>query len=387
MIASIVRSFGYSIVRTETLERLLQFSNREALVSPSRQAKTPTTSAVSGAMASAPQGPSSAESMSAEHYFKLGAEARGRGDEGAAFAHFARAISLIPRYEPARDALIEMSNTCIARAAEAEGLQKLNLLVRALEMNPLNGAVRQQIEQFLRDRHGGPDLTQMRFGSYDSDRARRAHEEAFKRALEFVTIGGIPGAVMEFGVLGGWSARIFAEVMRDVFNLNNLYLFDSFEGLPAYESAIDRESYEIAGRNVWSGKMKFPPDFLEQFGQPHQWHIRDRISEVIRAERIIVRQGFYSETLKDPPQEKVAVAHIDCDLYQSSVEVLDGLYRGNCLQDGTVLLFDDWNCNKAHPNFGERRAFREFLESQNDFTATPWFTYGWAGAVYILHAR
>ncbi|HZV03783.1 MAG TPA: TylF/MycF/NovP-related O-methyltransferase [Gemmataceae bacterium] len=325
--------------------------------------------------------------LSAQHYFELGESARQRGDEEAAFKNFAISISLIPRFEPARDALITMSNECVERSVGAQGIEKLNLLVRALEMNPLNAEVRREIERFLKDRQGGSDLTQMCFVFYDAERARRIHEEAYKRALEFVTIGGIPGAVMEFGVLGGWSARIFCEIMRDIFNLNNIYLFDSFEGLPEYTSSVDRESYEVGGRNVWSDKMKFPANFLEQFGQPHEWHIRDRLSEVIRPERIIVRKGFYSETLRQPPREKVSVAHIDCDLYQSTVEVLEGLHRGDCLQDGTVLLFDDWNCNKANPNFGERRAFREFLEGQNEFTATPWLTYGWCGAAYILHAK
>jgi O-methyltransferase len=326
-------------------------------------------------------------SLSAEHYFQAGEAARRIEDNETAFKNYAMAISLIPRYGPARDALIEMSDECLARSISAEGLDKLGLLVAALEMNPVNVEIRKQVEQFLRNRQGGPDLTQMCFVFYDGERAQRIHEEAYKRALEFVTIGGIPGAIMEFGVLGGWSARILCKIMRDIFNLNNVYLFDSFEGLPEYVSVIDRESYEIGGRNVWSDKMKFPANFLEQFGQPHQWHIRDRLSEIIRPERIIVRKGFYSDTLKEPPLEKVSIAHIDCDLYQSTVEVLRGLYRGDCLQDGTVLLFDDWNCNKANPNFGERRAFREFLESQNEFSATPWFTYGWCGAAYILHAK
>ena len=184
---------------------------------------------------------------------------------------------------------------------------------------------------------------------------------------------------MEFGVLGGWSARIFCEVMRDIFNLNNVYLFDSFEGTwPEYTSAVDRNSYRIGGRNVWSDKMKFPADFPKQFGQAHQWHIRDRLSEVIRPDRIIVRQGVSSETLKDPPREKVSVAHIDCDLYQSTIEVLEGLHHGNA-QDGTVCCSTIGTGNKAHPNYGERRAFREFLEGQEDFSATPWFTYGWSG--------
>jgi hypothetical protein len=54
-------------------------------------------------------------------------------------------------------------------------------------------------------------------------------------------------------------------------------------------------------------------------------------------------------------------------------------------QDGCVILFDDWNCNRASPNYGERRAFREFMQEQNDFTSSAWFTYGYNGAAFILH--
>jgi hypothetical protein len=108
---------------------------------------------------------------------------------------------------------------------------------------------------------------------------------------------------------------------------------------------------------------------------------------LFRPAAVCAREGYCGVAPCVSPQEKVSVAHIDCDLYQSTVEVLEGLHRGSCLQDGTILLFDDWNCNKANPNFDERRAFREFLENQNEFSVTPWFTYGWYGAAYILHAK
>jgi hypothetical protein len=124
---------------------------------------------------------------------------------------------------------------------------------------------------------------------------------------------------------------------------------------------------------------------LARFGQPHHLHIRERLSEIIREERIFVHKGFFSETLKHPPKVKASIVHFDCDLYQSTVEVFDGLTRGDVFQDGTVLLFDDWNCNKAHPNYGQKRALREFLEGQSRFIGSPWFTYGFNGAAYILH--
>jgi hypothetical protein len=30
------------------------------------------------------------------------------------------------------------------------------------------------------------------------------------------------------------------------------------------------------------------------------------------------------------------------------------------ISEGAVILFDDWNCNRANPAFGERRAWREY---------------------------
>ena len=56
---------------------------------------------------------------------------------------------------------------------------------------------------------------------------------------------------------------------------------------------------------------------------------------------------------------KAAVIYIDCDLYTSTVHVLD--FIQDFLQRGTIIVFDDWNCFFGDPNKGERKAFREFL--------------------------
>lgn len=305
-----------------------------------------------------------------------------------AFGYFNRARAIVHQFPHAMLELHKISRlyskaAAIARA-KGEGAQAAVMATLALEADPHNKAPRELLAG-MESSTPGPDTTRHCFVFYDAERANKVHREAIRRCLEFTAISGVIGDVLEFGVLAGWSSRIFAETMRDCMIMGDLHLYDSFAGLPEYDSAIDRDSYEIAGRNIWSDKMKFPEEFVATLGGDLEQHIKAKLSTILRPERIQTHRGFYSESLKQPIDAKAALVHIDCDLYQSTVEVLDALYRGDVLQDGCVLMFDDWNCNKANPDFGERRAFREFLEKQTRYAASQFFTYGFNGAAFILH--
>ncbi len=322
--------------------------------------------------------------------YTRGREAQQGGDLDRAFSFYGRAMSLIHKYGPARIALAEISAYYYTAACDAlrQGrfLEGKRLLVRAVECNLENTQARSSLENILA-REKKRDLTKHCFVFHDPPRAETVHREAVLRCLEYVSIAGVVGDILEFGVLAGWSARIFCETMRDLMNLNDIHLFDSFEGLPEYTSAVDINSYEIGGRNIWADKMRFGDEFIRQLGSSTDEHVKDCLSDVIRPERIKIHRGFFSETLKKPLNVRAALVHLDCDLYQSTVEVLWGLYEMNAFQDGCVLMFDDWNCNKASANYGERRAFREFIERQDRYTYSPFFTYGFNGAVFFLHDR
>ena len=213
------------------------------------------------------------------------------------------------------------------------------------------------------------------------------YRESFLRALEYVASAGVAGEVLEFGVLGGYTARIACETMRDMLILKQIHLFDSFDGLPEYTSPIDAESYEIAGRNVWADRMRIPDWLVRELGVPIEVHVLSSLSEVISPERIFVHCGYFEETLQKPLPFKAALIHIDCDLYQSTKEVFTRLSAMDVFQDGCIILFDDYNCFKASPYAGERLAFREFLEGQGRFESTPFFTYGYNGAAFFLHEK
>jgi O-methyltransferase len=292
-------------------------------------------------------------------------------------------------YGPARDQLRILARDHAARArdhldrGDAEAARPF--LVKAVELDPVEAGHRRALAEVLDETRR--DVTKHCYVCLDPVRGERTYRETFLRALEYVAAAGIVGDYLEFGVLGGFTARIVCETMRDMLMLRRVHLFDSFEGLPEYDSPVDANSYDVAGRNVWADRMRFPDEFVAALGEPIDRHIHRGLSEVVSADRVCIRRGFFSDTLREPVETKAALVHIDCDLYQSTVEVLTRLYETDVLQDGCVLLFDDYNCFKASPYFGERRAFREFLAGQDRFEASPWFTYGFNGAAYFLHER
>jgi O-methyltransferase len=83
-------------------------------------------------------------------------------------------------------------------------------------------------------------------------------------------------------------------------------------------------------------------------------------------------------TAATPP---IAFAWIDCDLYDSTVPVLD--FLSNKLVDNAVIAFDDWFCLDGKG--GEQRAAKEWLERNPGFSLLPYQTFHWAGQSFIFH--
>ena len=87
-------------------------------------------------------------------------------------------------------------------------------------------------------------------------------------------------------------------------------------------------------------------------------------------------KGYFKDTLPKEEIYPIAVAHIDCDLYSSTVEVLEFLKPR--LVDGALLLFDDWFCYRGRSDKGERRAWLE-----SGLKAQEYFNYAIQGKCMI----
>ncbi len=189
-------------------------------------------------------------------------------------------------------------------------------------------------------------------------------------AFAYAEAEQIEGDYAEFGV---WQGRTFLEAWR-VGNAagdtgRNFFAFDSFAGLPDIEDA-DRAGRFVAGefsfgRRAFEGRLRraaIPPD------------------------RVHIVEGYFDDSLAEPqriPLQKVAIAYVDCDLYASTVPVLD--YLSTRLVHGAVVMFDDWFCFKGSPDLGEAKACREWLERNPDLSLVPTWQFNWAGQAFVFH--
>ncbi len=196
---------------------------------------------------------------------------------------------------------------------------------------------------------------------------------ALEESLGRVAAGGPAGDYYEFGLFRGYTfwyaqrvaARVGLTSMR-------FWGFDSFVGVPAVtsdEAAVFRGGdYACDRRTVEANLTRYGVDWT----------------------RTSLVEGYYDTSLRHEVKVErgmgpCAVALIDCDLYESTVPVLE--FLADRLQDGTVLLFDDYNCFDRSDDHGERRAFREFLAAHGEWEARPLRSFGWHGEGFTLHRR
>jgi len=201
--------------------------------------------------------------------------------------------------------------------------------------------------------------------------------KALTKAVYWHQLSGGHGDIAEFGtasgVTSGFIAAAMAQGQGDPYltqiRPTNLHLFDSFQGLPEIINPLDIE----AG---WKKGM---------FSGLSEKQLFDRINRFISADQIKLYPGWFKDTLlKIPLDIKFSLIHIDCDLYDSTLDVLDHLFKFNHLLDGCMIFFDDWNCGNASPRLGERRAWSEIV-SKYHIKYSDCGEYSCVGHKFIVH--
>jgi O-methyltransferase len=201
----------------------------------------------------------------------------------------------------------------------------------------------------------------------------RERYEMLQHAFMYTCFEKIPGDYFEFGISSGRS-MIHAHRIRAHFQTEGgtrLIGFDSFEGFPE-PTGIDKK--------------------VERFRKGEAACARDRFEQNLRTYGIdpaepVIFEGWFNETLTPATKSKIAsrgarVVNIDCDLYESTVLALN--FVTDLIQDGTVMIFDDWFCFRASPERGEQAATREWLQANPRIRLVPYRPYANVGQSFIV---
>jgi O-methyltransferase len=186
-----------------------------------------------------------------------------------------------------------------------------------------------------------------------------------QQCAERVLRDGVPGDFIETGVWRG-GACIFMRAILKAHGVTDrsIWVADSFAGVPA----PNPEKYPA----------DVPTEFYSQFFTADALAVSmEQVQENFRRyglldEQVRFLKGWFSETLASAPIESLAVARLDGDLYESTMDALVALYPK--LSPGGFLIIDDYclpNCVKAVQDYRSRHGITDEI-IPIDWSAIYW---------------
>ena len=169
----------------------------------------------------------------------------------------------------------------------------------------------------------------------------------------FQLIEKVEGDVVECGVGWGRSLLYLLYLLQLETKNRNIWAFDSFEGFP--EPTPEDKSERNIRKGEWKSDIKLIQEMLLSSGLA-----RDFLNS-----RLVLIKGFLEESLKNYRGDTIALLHIDVDLYQSYLSVLNQLY--DRVQTGGVIIFDEYvNTNELIKFPGAKKAIDEFFVGKEE---------------------
>jgi O-methyltransferase len=181
------------------------------------------------------------------------------------------------------------------------------------------------------------DLDEPHRSVFPFTQAHLVRQQNLVRLGEVIIRDGIPGAVVECGVLDGGTAALMAWSTRSANPSRPVHLFDAWEGLP------ETTAEDGADAAVWTGQV---------VGSPARVLTVMKKLEVAKS-RISFHRGWFDQTFPQVNVPEVALVHVDCDFYQPTKLCLDKWYP--VLSPRGFMQFDDYDgflgCRKAVDEF------------------------------------
>lgn len=193
----------------------------------------------------------------------------------------------------------------------------------------------------------------------------------FWDAFVALRVNGITGDYAEFGCHTGGSFQAAYHALARISPDRHMWAFDSWAALP--------DEHPLDAHPGW--RAPGVPDA----GGVGNFHAACERHGVERGAYTTV-EGFYKDTLPalgaDGAPTDIALAYIDCDVYSSTVSVLEFLRPR--LKHGMIVAFDDWFCWSPTDASGERVALSEFLVENPQWRFYRYRNIHWSGLAFVV---
>lgn len=161
--------------------------------------------------------------------------------------------------------------------------------------------------------------------------------EALYRLTKEIDRLGVDGDIVECGVWNGGTAGIIGSESEKSPRRRELWLFDSFQGLPQPKD-VDGERAQTRG-----GAMVGDPAKVMQ--------ILGRVG--VSSSRAHIVKGWFQDSFPTVSIARIALLHLDCDWYESVKLCLNTFY--DRVQSGGFVALDDYGyypgCKQAVDEF------------------------------------
>jgi O-methyltransferase len=197
--------------------------------------------------------------------------------------------------------------------------------------------------------------------------------QAVKKAMVVTAVDKTYGDYLEFGVMTGNSfnfAMLVSKKLNKLFGEMDCEFigFESFQGFGEIKEDDEHPFYNDDNFSVSEEKV-----------------IRN-IEKNSKGQKFRIIKGFFKDTIENKTTldfkiDKARVIMIDCDLKEPARLALE--FVRPSIQEGTVIIFDDYNYYKGNRNKGEYAAFKEFKEKYPEISFRRIFDCGYNGRAFI----
>ena len=181
--------------------------------------------------------------------------------------------------------------------------------------------------------------------------------DALCKATQHVIEAKVPGAIVECGVWKGGSMMAAALTLNRLgIRDRDLYLFDTFEGLPepGPEDVSERGKSAVEEWRELDGKRPIGEWCLATLEE-----VKANIELAgYDPDRVHYVKGKVEETVPSEAPDQIALLRLDTDWYESTRHEMEHLYPR--LSRGGVLIIDDYGWWR-----GARKAVDEYLHAND----------------------